>query len=72
MTVKTREQSLPLGLAAELPLNPRVSVVAFGRFAWSHTSMTLVVPYVIIVPAPPYYHMSSTTVDSAYSDTRLD
>jgi hypothetical protein len=66
------EISLPVGLAAELPLNPFISLVPFGRFAWSHTSMSLVVPYFITVPTPPYVYYTTTSVDSGFSDTRFD
>jgi len=72
-SVSTMEGSLPMGLVADIPLNYYVSLVPFGRFAWSSTTVTTIMPYYISLPAPPYLIlMSGIPHDSTYSSTRFD
>lgn len=77
MTVNTSEISFPLGLAAELPLNPMISLVPFGRFAWSKSSMNLTMPYPQMVidsymPFQYHYVWLIQFKDSSYTSTRMD
>jgi hypothetical protein len=72
-SVKTMEGSLPLGLVADIPLGYYVSLVPFGRFAWSKTTVTTIMPYYIYLPAPPYLIlMPGLPDDSSYTSTRFD
>jgi|GEM_PF-2182757 len=77
LTMNTSELSLPLGLAAELPLNPFISLVPFGRFSWSKSSMDITMPYpqVIVTSYVPFEMDTLWTLDfsdSSYSTTRMD
>jgi hypothetical protein len=77
LTMNTSELSFPIGLAAELPLTPTLSLVPFGRFAWSKSSMDITVPYPQVV-ITSYIPLKTDTLwtldfsDSSYSSTRLD
>lgn len=77
LSMSTSEFSLPLGMAAELPLNPMISLVPFGRFALSKTSMSMTVPYPMMVidsyvPFTYHYVWNLEFVDSSYTNTRFD
>ncbi len=72
MTINTNEISLPIGLAAELPLNAMISFVPFGRFAWSRTSMDITMPYVMGWTLSGGLIWGYSFTDSSYTTTRLD
>lgn len=77
LSVNTSELSFPLGLAAEVPLNPFISLVPFGRFAVSKTSMDITVPYpqILITSYMPFRTDTLWMIDysdSSYSSTRFD
>jgi hypothetical protein len=72
-SVNTMEGSLPLGLVADIPLGYYVSLVPFGRFAWSSTTVTTVTPWPLQLYTPPYIMwISGIPHDSTYSSTRFD
>jgi hypothetical protein len=72
-SVNTMEGSLPMGLVADIPLGYYVSLVPFGRFAWSSTTVTTTMPWLLILYTDPYYMwMSGIPHDSTYSSTRFD
>ncbi|MBI4727653.1 hypothetical protein HY768_10635 [candidate division TA06 bacterium] len=72
-SVNTMEGSLPLGLVADIPLGYYIALVPFGRFAWSSTTVTTTMPWMLILYTPPYYMwLSGIPYDSTYTSTRLD
>lgn len=77
LTMNTSELSFPVGLAAELPLSPFISLVPFGRFAWSKSSMDITMPYPQIL-ITSYMPLQMDTLwmldysDSSYTTTRMD
>jgi hypothetical protein len=72
-SVSTMEGSLPMGLVADIPLGYYVSLVPFGRFAWSSTTVTTMMPWMMMLYTPPYYMwLSGIPHDSTYSSTRFD
>lgn len=77
LTMNTSELSFPIGLAAELPLNPFISFVPFGRFSWSKSSMDITMPYpqIVITSYMPLRMDTLWTLDfsdSSYTTTRMD
>lgn len=71
--VKTYELGFPMGFAADIPLNYYVSLVPFGRFAWSNTTIRTVMPQIIILYSPPYYMwLAGIPYDSTTTNTRVD
>jgi hypothetical protein len=72
-SVNTTEGGLPLGMVADIPLNYYISLVPFGRFAWSKTTVTTTMPWMLQLYTPPYYMwLSGIPHDSSYTSTRLD
>jgi len=72
-SVTTMEGSFPMGVVADIPLNYYVSLVPFGRLAFSSTTVTTIIPYYIFLPVDPYFIlMSGIPEDSTYSSTRFD
>jgi hypothetical protein len=76
LSVKTTEGGLPVGLVADIPLNYYISLVPFGRFAWSSTTMKMIMPYpyTYYTYSPPEVHTIWLIDynDSTYTNTRFD
>lgn len=72
-SVNTMEGGLPVGLVADIPLGYYVSLVPFGRFAWSSTTVTKTIPQLLTLYTDPYYMwLSGIPYDSTYTTTRVD
>lgn len=75
-SVNTYEMGFPMGFAMDIPMGYYASLVPFGRFAWSKTSMEMTIPsyHYVITYTPPYYYdfWLLSFSDSSYTTTRVD